>query len=220
MKNKLENDQSFEISLRVEEEEIVFSDEPSRYVFVSNGDIRVSAGDVALGERKEIGEFRVIYVDLISAINENVPIFDVLDCHSESAAHYWELFNDDMDGTFSLPVIAAADLEDATWNPNLLILDRLTIEPNYRGRGFGLDALKLLMHRYRLGCGLIAMKPFPLQFQGAFDDSVLLQEQKAKYGLAGSALNSQQATKKLHKYYAKLGFKLARKTNFMVLDPN
>ena len=49
---------------------------------------------------------------------------------------------------------------------NLLILDRLEIIiPQYRGKKLGLTILHHMIERFSAGASIVAMKPFPLQFE-------------------------------------------------------
>ena len=110
-------------------------------------------------------------------------------------------------------MLKVLDCEDEYVASNLLILNRLVIDLPYRGRQFGLEALRGLMQRFRVGAGLIVMKPFPLQFEGE-----ATREELETRGLAGFKGGIRAATSKLRAYYAQLGFKSIPRTPFMAVS--
>lgn len=188
----------------------VSDDEPSRFLWEWTG--RIELVDPESDDTTRIGDFIVRYIDADGAANAGEPLFDVFDSHSAVVNYYPALYQGDWfrDG------LAGFELSmDYGLSANLLILDRLLIYPAYRSRGVGLAALTALIRRFRLGAGLIAMKPFPLQFEynpvNMGDDG---------FGLKDFRGNIRTATAKLKRYYATLGFKSVRKTEFMVLPPD
>jgi hypothetical protein len=50
---------------------------------------------------------------------------------------------------------------------DLLILDRIELRPEYRGHGLRLVAARCLIEMFGSRCGLVACKPYPLQFEGS-----------------------------------------------------
>jgi hypothetical protein len=42
-----------------------------------------------------------------------------------------------------------------------MMIERLELEPEYRGRNIGLQAMKILISRFRIRAGLVATKPYP-----------------------------------------------------------
>jgi len=149
-----------------------------------------------------------------SAIVEHESVFDIFDSHSTSIGYFETLYDLDS-GSFKPQVAKAAYGDDYQWNPNLLILDRLIVYPKYRGHGVGLLALRALIHRLRVGVGLIAMKPYPLQYEAKFLCESNADERK-RMELANFQLPQPKATAKLRKYYGRLGFKMVPRTEYMV----
>lgn len=88
---------------------------------------------------------------------------------------------------------------------DLLILSRLEILPKFRGLGIGKKAIKDLYNNFSQGCGLFALKCFPLQC-GAKDGS----KRKDKFRMAMEfekfESEYEKAFKSLQKYYKSLGF--------------
>lgn len=196
----------------------VGDDEPSRFVHTLDGRIEISIDDG--NESLTVGLFTALIVDLESAINEGVHPFEVFDSTRKTAPFYAKLFRENGWGgpDFRTPVVHTAFGEDAPWRPNLLILDRLAVFPEHRGNGIGLLALRGLIERFRMGIGLIAMKPFPLQFEAASNRPEDVQE-RARLGLDQFSIGHDKALAKLRSYYASLGFRQVPRTGLMVLAP-
>lgn len=197
------------VGLKTDSQELLATDEePNHFVRRHEGHVTLYDGDG--DDPIEIGRYRAFYIDAEGALNASMPLFDVFDCMSEIYP-YVQLY--DMDE--GSPSAAAKKAAQADWlyEPNLLILDRLEILPRYRGRGFGLQALKGMMHWFQAGAGMVAMKPFPLQSEASSrqpsDPPDLMELHKFP-------AHHTQARTKLRRYYAQLGFKLVTRTDFMV----
>lgn len=204
------------VGLRLSEVEVYAEDdEPSRFVHDWSGAVVLLQGEDAT--ELKIGEFEAIYVDAVGAITENESVFDVFDTRAETMEYFGALY-ENAHGDFKQSVGRVAWGRDCRWEPSLLILSRLVIQPAYRGRGRGLLALRALMHTLRAGTGLIAMKPFPLQSESWYDEADRL-ARVARYGLEGFPTNHDIATAALRRYYGRLGFKRVPRTPYMVLDP-
>jgi hypothetical protein len=77
------------IFMRWTEEYGVFeSSEPDDFIYETSGDLLVDADD---GETP-VGKFRVYYVDVERAIDEEMPVFDVLDSYSHTVEYYDAIF--------------------------------------------------------------------------------------------------------------------------------
>ena len=104
-------------------------------------------------------------------------------------------------------------------SPNMLILDRMEILPKYRRMGIGLHALRCLQRQFSTGCGIVVMKPFPLQFEQGGPEKNMHEPEFVRFGLGDFDRNQKRATAKLRAYYARLGFVRVPRTEFMVADP-
>lgn len=186
------------------------SDEPSRFVREYSGRLKIDNDD---GEHA-IGTFRAFYVDVTGAVSEGESVLDVFDTYSETV-DYLDLYDEDMK---YLPSVRKAARAHFVWEPNLLILDRLIIEPQWRGAGRGLLALRCLVEQLRAGAGMVAMKPFPLQKEAHFKSSHAADERR-KLELDSFSQDMRVATLSLRRYYAKLGFAKVPRSDLMVLDP-
>jgi GNAT superfamily N-acetyltransferase len=117
-------------------------------------------------------------------------------------------------GEFSARVVKMFEMPPI--GSNLLILDRLEILPEFRGRKIGLAVLYKAVQQFARGCGIVAMKPFPLQFD------VHTKSDTARFDalkLADFNRESKTATKALEKYYKILGFRKLAGTPLCVLSP-
>lgn len=209
----LEDDQ-FHLALRLDPNDFACADfhDPESFAHTCTGEIIFMgySGQV----RAVIGRFGVIQVDADGAIVQRVSVFDVFDCSSTTFPYFEALYT--RHDSFKEKVLKALDCENEYVTSGLLILDRLEIAPPYRGRGYGIKALRCLIQRFRMGAGLIAMKPFPLQFEGkALDLSPTDLEAR---GLARFTRNERVATAKLCRYYGQLGFKKIPRTPFIALS--
>lgn len=191
--------------------QIIDDREPTRFLFEHEGKIVLTDDDARPSET--IGSFSAIVIDAQSAMVEREDLFHVFDSHSDTAIGYFEDLYESEGGEFKEKVARAAYGEGFTWNPNLLILDRLVVSPAHRGHGVGLLALRDIIHRLRAGMGLIAMKPFPLQFEARHQDDA---EESARLGLNLFKITEARATAKLRRYYGRLGFKQVPRSKYMV----
>lgn len=206
----------FDVVLRVEPRLITPGDDPpGRYVHDYEGSVLLM--DENFEPAEAIGAFQVSVLDVESAVIEGSSTFDVFDWKADTVGYYEALFNEHMD--FREPVSKLLFGENyGRWEPNTLALQRLVIKREYRGRGYGLLALQALIEEFRVGVGIIAMKPFPLQFEGGIDyHSESKDEEVTKYELGAFTTNFRSARSKLRRYYRRLGFKLVPKTEYMVM---
>lgn len=148
--------------------------EPDSYVASYEGRIIAIEDDE---ERRPIGRIHARRCLLAEAS----PFF-VLDAEMELDT-YVELFT--ADGWFRKRV---ADMPG-----DLLVLDRLGLAPEYRGRDLGLAILLETIRELGSGCAVVAMIPFAL----AYDHT------------AGTftPIDDPEGTKKLQGYYQRLGFR-------------
>jgi hypothetical protein len=192
-----------------------FPDSPESYVNKIDGDICVNHEDTT---RTKIGSFKAIFVDVIGARDQQISGLEVFDTDQITCDYFMGLYKVP-NVSFKSEVLSLAKTP-SNGNPNLLILDRLSILPEYRRHSFGLEALRALILRFRVGAGLIAMKPFPLQFEEPDEDSDHeLMEERGNLKLEAFPTDKLIATRKLCKHYAKLGFKKVPTTDYMILGP-
>jgi GNAT superfamily N-acetyltransferase len=156
-------------------------------------------------EEVEIGEYRLFLAELESADLLGFDLAASLDWPETSV--YTQLFEA---GDFTAMCVRAAGVVPT--NRDLLIVDRLLVSPEHRGRQIGLHAISALAQKFGRGRGLVAMKPFPLQHEGSNERS----PDGRLRGLPGSIA---QATTSLRRHYARLGFTVVKGTKIMVALP-
>jgi GNAT superfamily N-acetyltransferase len=190
--------------------------EPDNVIYPYCGDV---LGVDENNNRTKIGKFNALYVDVGRAMDEQEQILDVLDCHSSSTAEYFEPIFGNNAPWFSGAVEKISRGEFVGFN--LLILDRLEILPEFRGRGLGLKVLRHMMVRFSPGAGVIAMKVFPLQHES--EQTAEDEDKRAWRKLLSldSFIDDEEiSTAKLKVYYERLGFESLPNSNFMVFNMN
>jgi hypothetical protein len=180
--------------------------EPSDYLYETNGSV------IALDEEQKenlAGKFRLYYIDVGAATNAGESVFDVFDSDAVTFDYFRAIFeSDNLDISDKLSKLFNDDL---TWG-NVLILDRLELLPSFRNHNMGLLVMRRLIERFSAGSMVVAIKPFPLQFECA---DVEPNEWKDCLNLSDFTKDNRQATAKLRRHYAKLGFKAMKTTPFM-----
>lgn len=191
---------------------LVDDQEPNSFHKYIEGAIRLSSFE---GTKVRVGSFSIIVIDVEAAVNAKVGMFDMFDCSSRTV-DYFDLYTGDMD--FAPNVIEALGGEDR-WTPNMLILERLELLPKFRGREIGLRVLRWLQFHFGTGCGIVAIKPYPLQFEGGSPDENKDKPDFVKMGWGQFGDSFEVSLSKLLQYYGRLGFNAVTGTPFMVADP-
>lgn len=163
----------------------------------------------------EVGTFDIKIVDTLGADVERILFADVFDSYHETMDCFKSLY--DMDNEEFTSEVENL-IPDCQFNHNILILNRINIYSQFRGNKLGLVALRAVIERFKLGVGVIALKPFPLQFEGGYLHNPKDSE-NIKLGLDSFKLSQEKATEKLKRYYKKLGFMSVPRTDYMVLNP-
>ena len=84
---------------------------------------------------------------------------------------------------------------------DLLIIDYVAIYPDFRGLGIAESAIHRTIDIFGTGCGLVACKPWPLQFTPSIAD-----DREALKRLALPNVSKSEAIRKLRSYWSHLGF--------------
>lgn len=163
MKNKTDAAIDIFNEMRIDMQESVHGyysgeDDPYFCVYRVQGDIYYSPDDEELA-----GKCEIIYVDLGRARNYHIPAIDVFDESAKLLEYYSALFNPRTNWFKDDLIIDKLPIAG-----NVLILDILTLLPQYRGFGVGRLILRRLIQRYSTGVGVVAVKPFPLQYDKSF----------------------------------------------------
>jgi GNAT superfamily N-acetyltransferase len=171
--------------------------------------LRVNADVVGTGFLNEnsviqvkLGELKFFRIQVGNVINYHADLFDVLDCKQEISDVGKEIYEASPDGYIFKGAVQKL-FDDLCAIEDLLILHRLAINPLIRGQRLGLAVLHRTIEDWSSGCGLVAMKPYPLQFEyGAKKKKDWSQLKLGKFPALKVV-----ASKQLRNYYERLGFK-------------
>jgi len=181
--------------------------DPSHYLYETMGEIRQFDDG---GENEVlVGKFGLFYVDIRRASSAGVALFDVCDTDSTTIGYFESLY---FPAEPHLNRRASSLLQYDTPAGNLLIIDRLEVMPKFRGRGIGLRVMAEMIGRFGAGASVVAIKPFPLQFEtaGSVDGWC------ASLELNRLPRSIRSATAKLRDHYASLGFVRVPRTPYMI----
>jgi GNAT superfamily N-acetyltransferase len=204
--------------LRFAERTILLDDdEPSRFLQEYGGSIEWEDPEGSK-PRVTLGSFRAYLVDVAGAITEGESITAVWDTTQSTWSTYEQLFDSDTEELTEAAKRTAFGV-DYQLNEGVLILDRMAILPEHRGHGLGLLSMKAIIEQFRQACGLVVIKPFPLQFEG---DGPSHDEWPPNSALELKAYSQSMRTalSKLKRYYSCLGFRSVRGTEYMVVNPS
>jgi len=158
------------------------------------------------------GKVRLFVVDLEGADKKGFGARWTLDLEAATEP-YMALLSQEA-GNFS-PAVLKILGEEFILNSNMLIIDRLELLPQYRGRGLGLRCMDACIRHFSLGCRIAAIKPYPLQFEPTGRS-----KNEWRDALAFKALSRDKraSTKRLKQHYGQLGFQHVPRTDLMVRD--
>jgi hypothetical protein len=157
-----------------------------------------------------VGKVRLFYLDLGAILETNISGFDLFDVRSETAPFYSALIDPET-GDFRSDL--ESTLGEYILDLNVLIVDRLEILPEFRGKNIGLECLRLCLQQYARGCGVVALKCFPLQFERA---ELSEPAWRSKMQLGKLSRDRKRSLAKLKEYYGSLGFKVLPGDDIMV----
>ncbi len=169
---------------------------------------RVSAKSDDLEEGEDAGYIKASLVQFGEAMDHGISTDRLGDGIEGSIAEYWELLFDLETGYWREEI---QDEYEAS-GCDLLIIDCVEIRPRWRGVGVGPAAVDRTIDIFGPGCGLVACKPWPLQFTPAF-----ARDQKALKRLRAPGVGRDEAVHKLRAYWSRLGFWPLGETGIHVL---
>jgi GNAT superfamily N-acetyltransferase len=157
-----------------------------------------------------VGKVRLFYLDMGATAETNISVFDLFDIRSQTAPFYRALidhetgnFKSDLEGILGEDIIGL----------NVLIVDRLEILPEFRGKKIGLECLRRCLQQYARDCGVVALKCFPLQFE---HKGISEPAWRRKMQIGKLSKDHERSSTKLRKYYGSLGFKTLPGNDIMV----
>jgi hypothetical protein len=180
--------------------------EPSReFVQGINGEIRDTESDDI------VGRITSFFVQVGRVADAGEDLFDVMDGDSSELGKYHAAFfkphECDYKDSIRRQFVDIYPLD-------LLILEHAEIEPAFQKRGFGLLAVARTIDVFGENCGVVAMKPFPLQFRNYLDPGWSSPE-----GIDDPQTAFRIASEKLRRHWARAGFKRVNGTDYWALCP-
>lgn len=147
------------------------------------------------GEKdKVIGFMSGIKLLIQSLADTTFSTLDLFDVHEESS-HFAKLYSQKT-GDFKSKNF------EGFLGSDLLILTRIEILSSFRGLGIGKFVIKDFILNFGSGCGLVALKPFPLQFESR------LSSYRAIMGYDTMNKSKLKSKQNLINFYAEIGFKV------------
>jgi hypothetical protein len=178
--------------------------------FIQEYEIQVLGVDIESDSEKKlnVGEAKITRILLEEAINRHENIFGVLDATPQEIANICFLVVNPNTGEFEDAI--AQLFGELFTRSDILILNRIQIRREFRGKKVGLIVLSRLIQVFGAGCGLVLMKPFPLQFENR-------PYKPSKSDFKGTFSACQ---KKLIEYYSPLGFQRIPRSDVFCLNLN
>lgn len=200
------------------------SDEPSRIVYQLISKLNDKQGrlfstiDGSLfainqhNEEQRAGKVKYYFIDASSALDAGYSLAELFNMIPSLAQFLDGLY--ERHGLFFKKKIQNL-LGGEPWNPNLFIIDRIEILPEFRGKGFFLKMINDGVQHFACGAELMALRAFPLQFE------VNAEGQEINKWVAGMNLKElcqeeKIAFHRLAKYYQKFGFVRVTDSGIMV----
>jgi len=158
---------------------------------------KISAKSEGRGDEEDVGYIKASLVQFGEALDHGISTARLGDGIDGNIAEYWELLFDLDTGCWKEEV---QDEYEAS-GCDLLIIDCMEISPKFRGTGVGPIAVDRTIDIFGPVCGLVACKPWPLQFTPAF-----ARDRKALNRLKAPGVGQGEAVRRLRAYWSRLGF--------------
>jgi hypothetical protein len=147
--------------------------------------------------KEDAGHIRASLVQFGEALDHGISAERLGDGISADISEYWEHLFDVETGCPKEEVQNEFEVVDL----DLLIIDYVAIYPDFRGLGIAESAIHRTIDIFGAGCGLVACKPWPLQFTPSVAD---LQETLKRLALPN--VSEGKAIRQLRSYWSRLGF--------------
>src|SRR5437667_12072664 len=170
---------------------------------------KITAKSEDPGNEADVGYIKASLVQFGEAMDHGISTERLGDGIDGNIAEYWELLFDLDTGCWKEEV---QDEYEAS-GCDLLIIDCMEISPRFRGMGVGPIAVDRTIDIFGPVCGLVACKPWPLQFTPAF-----ARDRKALNRLKAPGVGRDEAVRKLRAYWSRLGFWPLGETGIHLLD--
>jgi hypothetical protein len=147
--------------------------------------------------REDAGHIGASLVQFGEALDHGIRAERLGDGISGDISEYWEHLFDVETGYPKEEIQDEFEVVDL----ELLIIHYVAIYPEYRGLRIAESAIHRTIDIFGTGCGLVACKPWPLQFTPA-----VAEDQEALKRLALPNVSKGEAIQKLRSYWSRLGF--------------
>jgi len=147
--------------------------------------------------KEDAGRIGASLVQFGAALDHGISAERLGDGISGDISEYWEHLFDAETGYPKEEIQNEFEVVDL----DLLIIDCVAIYSEYRGLRFAESAIYRTIDIFGTGCGLVACKPWPLQFTPSVAD-----DQEALKRLALPNISKGEAIRKLRSYWSRLGF--------------
>jgi hypothetical protein len=158
---------------------------------------KISTESEDRAKEEEVGYVKASLVQFGEAMDHGISAERLGDGIDGIIAEYWELLFDLNTGCWKEEVQEEYEASGC----DLLIIDCMEISPKFRGTGVGPIAIDRTIDIFGPVCGLVACKPWPLQFTPAF-----ARDRKALNRLKAPGMGQDEAVRKLRAYWSRLGF--------------
>lgn len=157
---------------------------------------RITAESESPG-KEDAGHIGASLVQFGAALDHGISAERLGDGISGDISEYWEHLFDAETGYPKEEIQNEFEVVEL----DLLIIDCVAIHPQFRGLGIAESAIHRMIDIFGPGCGLVACKPWPLQFTPSIAD-----DQEALKRLALPKISKAEAIRKLRSYWSRLGF--------------
>ncbi len=147
--------------------------------------------------KEDAGHIGASLVQFGEALDHSIGAERLGDGVSGDISEYWEHLFDVETGYPKEEIQNEFEVVDL----DLLIIDYVAIYPEFRGLGIAEAAIHRTIDIFGAGCGLVACKPWPLQFTPS-----VAEDQEASKRLALPNVSKGEALRKLRSYWSRLGF--------------
>jgi hypothetical protein len=160
---------------------------------------------------QDAGQISASLVQFGEALDHGISAESLGDGISGDISEYWEHLFDVETGYPKEEIQNEFEVVDL----DLLIIDYVAIRPKFRGLGIAQAAIHRTIGIFGIGCGLVACKPWPLQFTPSVADNP-----EALKRLAPPHVGKAEAIRKLRLYWSRLGFWPLGNTGIYLLSPS
>jgi GNAT superfamily N-acetyltransferase len=184
--------------------------EPSRIIPAINGTIFEYEGET--DKEVSVGNIHAYLVLRSRAMNEGVSLFDAMDSISQSVFDCYEALFDVETDEWSLSVEALYSGEII--ESDVLFIESVELDAPFRGKGIGAQIVRETIATFASSCGLVACKPFPLQYSNWQDEAHNTNRQEPGFEEKRVADFARVA-----KFWTDLGFRKLHDSDFHTYAP-